>query len=145
MPPIIQVEIVREEGPISDETKGKRTFSGDDAEPLANQFLRLISETAPKHGGYDKTEVTVTLVTGDVMKCRFDIKHHSCPDSDLDVRKHLIDTSTFPLYPERFPWVQREIEKDSGLLARIRSGYTPADLAKCERILNLLSANEINA
>src|SRR5262245_5950067 len=112
MPVIIQVEIVREEGPIDDPTMGKHTFCGDDAEALANDHLRLISETAPRDGGYNKTEVTATLVNGARVAGRFDIKHHSCPDSDTDLRQHLMDTLDFPLHPERFQWVQSGMKQN---------------------------------
>jgi hypothetical protein len=61
----------------------------------ANNRLRQISSTAPKTGGYDKTDVIVTFDNGFVYKGRWDVKHYSQQHADLDIQKHIKDTFDF--------------------------------------------------
>lgn len=69
---ITQIVVVRAEGP--NELCGSWTFKGPTAEDEANKKLRQISLTAPKGGGYDKCDVTVTLSSGEEFTTRHDVK-----------------------------------------------------------------------
>lgn len=81
---IQKVVIERAEGLTSHYTMVKVTYSGDNAEEWGNQWLREIAQTAPEHGGYDKTDVWVTLSNGQEYEFRFDVMHISLPDNDTD-------------------------------------------------------------
>jgi hypothetical protein len=76
---IQKVVIERAEGLTSHYTMVKVTYSGDNAEEWGNQWLREIAQTAPEHGGYDKTDVWVTLSNGQEYEFRFDVMHFPCP------------------------------------------------------------------
>jgi hypothetical protein len=105
MSTITKVTVQRAEGPNTADFS-KHTFEGEDAEARANAYLREISATAPRTGGYDKTDVVVTLASGDEFKLRHDVKHFECDDSDTDVRRSLRDFFYYHLHPEEIPWVR---------------------------------------
>jgi len=103
---ITKVEIRRAEGPhhLCDQTF--RVFEGQEAEAQGNAYLREISQTAPRGGGYHKADARTTFANGQVWESRFDVKHFSEPDNDLDVRQHIRDFLFFHLFPEQIPWIQ---------------------------------------
>lgn len=80
-----QVTITRAEGPSSD--CGRPGVYKSFTE--ANGRLRRISETAPKTGGYDKTDVVVEWEDGQTYTGRWDVKHHSQKDADLSIQEHI--------------------------------------------------------
>lgn len=49
----------------------------------ATRLLSSWSTTAPKHGGYDKCDVTVVWEDGRSLKTRYDLKHHEVEIADL--------------------------------------------------------------
>lgn len=103
---VTKVKIRRAEGPreLCDGTF--RVFEGEDAETQGNAYLREISQTAPRGGGYDKTDVRILFANGQKWDARFDVKHSSESDNDRDLRRHVRDFLFFHLYPEQIPWIQ---------------------------------------
>lgn len=61
----------------------------------ADRRLREISNTAPRSGGYDKTDVIVTLDDGSTFKGKFDVKHFSQPNADLSIAQHIREELMF--------------------------------------------------
>ncbi len=56
---------------------------GPDCWALAHKQLLDWSEVAPKTGGYDKTDFTVTYADGQTYSGRYDLKHTSIEPVDL--------------------------------------------------------------
>lgn len=67
-----------------------RTYEGPTCVRDAEKHLRKIAVTAPKSGGYYKTDVTITLVDGTDYQFRFDIKRLGLEDNDLSIVAHAI-------------------------------------------------------
>lgn len=86
--PVKHIYIRRAEGnsnedPFVGKWQKFKTFAG------ADRRLLDISKTAPKSGGYDKTDVEVVWQNGDVYKGRWDVKHFSQPNPDISISKHI--------------------------------------------------------
>jgi hypothetical protein len=92
---IIKIVVDRAEGPSALCFKTEHATIAE-----ANKRLRDISMTAPRSGGYDKTDVTVffdgTDINGDDgWNFRFDVKYITQPDNDTDIIKHVQDWINF--------------------------------------------------
>ena len=86
---IAKVVVVRGEGP-SNECNKPKEFVGVDAMFDAQMQMQKWSYTAPKNGGYDKCDFTITFEDGYVYKGRYDLTG-SGRDSDEDsIRTHVI-------------------------------------------------------
>jgi hypothetical protein len=101
-------------------TMQRRTFEGTHAEQDANAWLYLISTTAPRNGEYE---------------ARFDVKHYSCPDPDINIRQHLTTALTYYTAPETLP----HIAKDARRLQYFRETTTDEVRAEAQRLLDILS------
>lgn len=134
---IQKVVIERAEGPVSHYTMRKVTFTGDTAEEQGNQWLREIAHTAPAKGGYDKTDVSVTLSNGETYDYRFDVQHSSLPDNDTDIRQHIRSWLLYNCRPEELP----HIAKDKRRLEYAQSQITPEIKSAAEYVLALLDAD----
>jgi hypothetical protein len=135
---ITKVVIERAEGMTGDPTMQRRTFEGTHAEQDANAWLYRISTTAPRNGDYDKTDVWITLSDGVKeyeYEARFDVKHYSCPDPDLNVRQHLTTTLTYYTAPETLP----HIAKDARRLQYARESTTDEVRAGAQQLLDILN------
>jgi hypothetical protein len=137
---IQKVVIERAEGLTGHPTMKKVTFAGDTAEEQGNQWLRLIAETAPKEGGYDKTDVWVTLSNGQEFKYRFDVQHTSLPDNDTDIRQHVRTGLIYNCRPEEIPHIAAKPE----WLEHARRSMTPENKAAAEWLVALLDADPLD-
>ena len=134
---ITKVTVQRAEGPNTSDFS-LHTFEGETAEAAANSFLREIAQTAPKTGGYDKCDLTVTLVSGDTIGLRHDVKHTSLPDNDTDVRQHLRDFLFYHLNPEQIPHVARMPKaRREQAVAQLKRMHAE-DVPEFTRLLNVL-------
>lgn len=131
---ITEVFIHRAEGPRDDPTMRPVTFTGLDAEARGNAWLKKIARTAPAQGGYDKTDVTITLDTGEKLSGRFDVQHTCCEDNDTDLKRHFRGDLLYVFAPERLPWLARDPKR----LEAARRMNADRDKAKYERIYNAL-------
>lgn len=77
-----KIVITRGEGPI--EEAGKSVTALNFA--AANEALFRMSATAPKSGGYDKTDFVITFADGQTYKGRYDLKHYLCESPDLSAQ-----------------------------------------------------------
>lgn len=137
--PMAKVEIRRAEGPHELCDKTFRVFEGDEAEAQGNAYLREISQTAPKGGGYDKTDVRILFANGQKWQARFDVKHFSEPDNDTNLRRHVRDFLFFHLFPEQIPWVQTLDEPQrSQCIHSIRGLWTQEERAEAAGLLEQL-------
>jgi hypothetical protein len=131
-----KVEIRRAEGPRDLCDKAFRGFEGKDAEARGNAYLREVSQTAPKGGSYDKTDVRITFANGRVWEARFDVNHFSEPDNDTDLRKHVRDFLFFHLFPEQIPSIQALAEPQrSNHINAIRGMWTQEERADAAGLL----------
>ncbi|WP_323016439.1 hypothetical protein [Castellaniella sp.] len=57
----------------------------------ANALLHTWSDTAPKNGGYDKVDFSVTWsdASEPAYKGRYDLKHWECPGEQCDLAAHV--------------------------------------------------------
>lgn len=135
---ITRIEVERAEGPLTSDFT-RHIFDGQDAEQNANAYLREIARTAPRDGGYDKADVVVTLVSGDTVQTRHDVKHFTCPDADLDVRAHLHDFLFYHVYPEQIPWIKAECDeiKRAQHVTNLRRDYAE-NVSEFLRLLQIL-------
>lgn len=141
MKSIQKVVIQRAEGPTGHYTMRKASFEGDRAEDNANLFLRHIAVTAPKDGGYDKTDVWVTLSDGSELQFRFDVQHTSLPDNDTNIRQHMRSWFLYLCRPEELPHIARDPRR----LEHARLNTTPGQKAAAEAALALLDADNQQA
>lgn len=133
---IAKVEIRRPEGPHHLCDRTFRVFEGEDAEARGNAYLREISQTAPKGGAYDKTDVRILFANGQKWDARFDVKHASEPDNDTDLRKHVRDFLFFHLFPEQIPWIQALAEPQrSNHIHSIRGMWSEEERADAAGLL----------
>jgi hypothetical protein len=139
MKSIQKVAIERAEGPSDHFTMKKVTFEGDSAEETANKWLLAISVTAPKTGGYDKTDVWVTLSNGQEFEFRFDVKHISQADSDTDIRAHVRCWFLYCCRPEEIPYIASDLRR----LEFARKATTPEEKEKAAKLIELLDADII--
>jgi hypothetical protein len=70
---VVKVELDRAEGPCDECVKVE--FAGADAMMKAQTQMIRWSHTAPKDGGYDKCDFTVTFDDGQTYKGRYDLVH----------------------------------------------------------------------
>jgi hypothetical protein len=132
---IVQVEIQRAEGPNTADFS-KHIYKGEFAEIFGNNYLHLIAKTAPKGGGYDKTDVKITFENGRVWEARFEVKHLLEPDNDTDLRKHVRDFLFFHLNPEQIPWIQALDEPQrTSHIHSIRGMWTQEERAEAATFL----------
>lgn len=136
---IQKVVIERAEGMTGHRTMKKVTFQGDAAEAEGNQWLREIAATAPKDGSYDKTDVWVTVSSGQEYQFRFDVRHTSMPDNDTDIRQHMRDFLLIHCRPEALPHIARDRRR----LEYFQSQIEPEIKAEAERVLGLLDADAV--
>ena len=128
---ITRVAVRRAEGPIA-LCDGWHLFECADAEEHGNTYLWEISQTAPKDGGYDKTDVKLTFANGQEWNARFDVKHPSQPDNDTNLRQHVSDFLYFHLNPDKIQWIrdlaashsEYERRKAAGHIESIRKMFT---------------------
>lgn len=137
MQSIQKVVIQRAEGMTDHYTMKRVTYTGDTAETQGNHWLYQIAETAPSEGGYDKTDVWVTLSNGDEYAFRFDVQHTSLPDNDTNIRQHMRSWFLFLARPEELPHIARDPKR----LKRARAMSTPEQKAHAEALLALLDAD----
>ena len=93
--PAVKIEITRAEGPH--EEVGKPEVCTREAYfgiwDCADRILIRWSHTAPKAGGYDKCDFTVTWEDGETYNGRYDLKHHAVEFPNL--AKHVYDFAMF--------------------------------------------------
>lgn len=134
---IQKVIIQRAEGLIGHPTMRRETFTGDLSEGEGNRWLRWIAETAPATGGYDKTDVWVTLSNGQEYQFRFDVQHTSLPDNDTDIRQHVKQWFTYIATPEQIPY----IAADPRRLAYARKEFTDEERESAASLLALMACD----
>jgi hypothetical protein len=83
----------------------KVTYSGDTAEAKGNAWLHEISKTAPRRGGYDRTDVWVTLSNGQEYEFCFDVHFVSLPNNDTNIRRHMRNWFLCLCRPEELPHI----------------------------------------
>lgn len=136
---IQKVTIERAEGLSDHYTMKPVTYTGDSAEEQGNQWLREIAQTAPATGGYDKTDVWVTLSNGEELEFRFDVQHTSLPDNDTNLRQHMRAWFLFNSDPAKLPHIARDPRRLKYALANL----TPDGKAWSEAQLALLDADNV--
>ena len=99
---IVKVKVHRAEGP--NDLCGTWEFSGHQAETLANIKLREISRTAPKGGGHDKCDVTITLDSGEEITSRHDVEFNNI---DGTVRDHAEKFLSFYVESDKADMLER--------------------------------------
>lgn len=90
--PAVSIHLHRGEGPRTPDVThlGTDPWAGNlTVWQRANHTLWRWAYSAPKSGGYDKCDVTVTWANGETYEARMDIKHPSCSGNDLDVAAHI--------------------------------------------------------
>jgi len=102
---------------------------------LAAKVMRDWSDTAPKGGCYDKGEFTVRFQDGEVYKGRFDLKHWSEPDNDIDIAGHIRDFAECETGRRMPEWVMRDERRDHYIKIWM-DGKDPKDVAGYARILD---------
>jgi hypothetical protein len=142
---MIQVEIQRAEGPNTADFS-KHVYTGEFAEVYGNNYLRLIAWTAPKGGGYHKTDVKITFENGQEWAARFDIKHLFEPDNDTDLRKHVHDFLFYRLNPDQIEWIRNEPEPQrSEHIRNIKAYWAERDRVEAATLLAQIEGSEQNA
>jgi hypothetical protein len=136
---IQRVIIERAEGIIGHHAMKRVTFTGDRSEDQGNEWLREIAKTAPKEGGYDKTDVWVMLSTGDDFAFRFDVMHSSLPNNDTNIRQHMRSWFLYNSRPEEIPHIARDPRRLKYAQAQIE----PQQKAFAEAVLALLNADPV--
>lgn len=104
---ITKVRVNRYEGRIDE--CGDVVFKGEDAEEMANEYLRKISLTAPKNAGYHKTGVAIVIE----IQSRHDVKFL---DIDGTVREHALRWLRFC---DTWPHLTEEYKVEAKLLAEL--------------------------
>jgi hypothetical protein len=105
-----KISITCVEGP--DSVNDERVFTGARAEEQADEFLRVISNDAPRHGGYFKTDVVVFIGPDNVrFSDRWDIQHHSCKDPDITIREHVRNVLLYSSDPAQIPWIAADPQR----------------------------------
>lgn len=137
MKSIQKVVIERAEGITGHYTMQPRTFEGETAEEQGNAWLREIAKTAPKTGGYDKTDVVITLSNGQDYSFRFDVQHTSLPDNDTNLRDHMRTWFLFNCRPEEIPHIAKEPRR----LKRAQEMTSPEEKAEAAQLVALLDAD----
>jgi hypothetical protein len=136
---IQKVVIHRAEGPVADATMREATFAGDSAEAEGNAWLQRIARTAPAKGGYDKTDVPITLSDGQEIEFRFDVQHTSVPDNDTNIRQHMRSWFLYLCRPEEL----LHIARDPRRLEYARNHSTPEQKALAASLLALLDLGPV--
>lgn len=97
--PLAFIRITRAEGYTSGiawPSGETRTFTGPAAWSAAHAALNQLCEDAPATGGYDKTDIHVEWVDGDVYAYRFDAQHASRSNRDTpDIARHILERLWF--------------------------------------------------
>lgn len=137
MASIQRVKIHRAEGLTTDPTMKPVQFEGDAAEQQGNEWLRRIAQTAPAEGGYDKTDVWVTLSNGQEYSFRFDVQHTSVPDNDTDIRSHIRTWFLYNCRPEEIPHIARDPRR----LRWAQESTTPEEKQAAALLVALLDAD----
>lgn len=96
------IRLVRAEGPAEECDKPQTVSSWLEA----NRVLRQWSETAPREGGYDKCDFTITYEDGETYEGRYDLKHWSCEPPDL--AEHVRGFVTFHAGRRKPAWMTDE-------------------------------------
>ena len=136
---IQKVVIERAEGLTGDYTMKKVEFTGDTAEIETNCWLHEIAKTAPKAGGYDKTDVSVTLSNGQEHSFRFDMMHTSLSDNYTNIRQHLRRWFLFIARPETLPYIASNPRR----LQRVQTMFIPEQKAAAASALDLIDADRV--
>jgi hypothetical protein len=87
--PAVSILLNRAEGPSRE--CGEKTFTGPDCWQQAHRQLRNWSYSAPKGGGYDKTDFTVTFADGNEYEGRFDLSRdwdQDAPSIEAHIHNH---------------------------------------------------------
>lgn len=77
----VKITIDRAEGPSN--LCGPKTFEGPNVWAQAQRCIDEICETAPKTGGYDKTDFKVIFADGEEYTGRIDLSHPSYEKRDI--------------------------------------------------------------
>jgi hypothetical protein len=136
---IQKVVIERAEGLTGHYTMKKLEFTGDTAETESNCWLHEIAKTAPKTGGYDKTDVSVTLSNGQEYSFRFDVMHTSLSDNDTSIRQHMRRWFLFIARPEALP----HIASNPRRLHRVQTMFSPEQKEAAASALDLIDADPV--
>jgi len=67
----------------------EKTFQGDDCWKQADVQLDTWAQTAPKSGGYDKTDFKVKFADGEDYCGRFDLQHPDVPNRESSLADHI--------------------------------------------------------
>lgn len=124
------IEVTRAEGSHEDDPnlgKTQRFKSFEDAE----KRLREISQTAPKGGAYDKTDVKVVWKNGDSYEGRWDVKHFSESNNDISVGQHIRETLEYNIGEGRKfleeAGMKKEVKESAKMLKKLNLGDDQKD------------------
>jgi hypothetical protein len=102
---IVKITVDRAEGLHSECFKTEHSTVED-----ANKRLGDISMTAPRTGGYDKTDVEIFFSDGFSVKSRHDVKYL---DTDGDVIGHAVRFISFVAFNQKATYLTEDVRKEA--------------------------------
>jgi hypothetical protein len=126
-----KIEITRGEGPSVECGITHICMSWE----AADSILYDMSKTAPRTGGYDKTDFVITFKDGEEYSGRYDLKHHSIEDVSLS--GHVVDFVRFHgglLTKEQLPSHVKSEDYSCHVDAEFAVFYEAYDLGPMQKI-----------